>query len=417
MTTMPPADEALLEEVQRRTFRYFRERAHPVSGLALDRLDAATGRGNDVCTIGGTGFGVMAIIVAAERGWITRSEAVERLRRLTAFLAAADHYHGIFPHFMDGATGRTVRFSRKDDGADIVETSFLLAGLLCARHYFDGAGMEERALRDVIRQLWLEAEWSWHTRDGRELLYWHWSPNHGWAMGHEIRGWNECLITYVLAAASPTFPVSPEVYHRGWANGREFVNGREFFGTRLPLGPDLGGPLFFAHYSFMGLDPRGLRDRYADYWEQNVRHARINHDYCVTNPKGFAGYGPDCWGLTASDDHSGYVAHSPTEDTGTVSPTAALASLPYLPEEAMRALRHFRGPMGERLWHDCGFIDAFSLTHDWYASTHLAIDQGPIVVMIENFRSGLMWKLLMEAPEIREGLRRLGFESPHLATV
>ncbi|MDF1585385.1 glucoamylase family protein [Marinimicrococcus flavescens] len=414
MTSPSPADEALLETVQRQTFRYFWEFGHPVSGLARDRHDPHDARGDDVCTIGGTGFAVMAIIVAAERGWITRAEALARLRTIAGFLAAADHYHGIFPHFMHGGTGRTIRFSRKDDGADIVETSLLIAGLLCARHYFDGDSAGERALRGIIQQLWLEAEWNWHTRGGRELLYWHWSPNHGWAMGHEIRGWNECLITYLLAAASPTFPVDPEVYHRGWANGREFVNGREFFGTRLPLGPDLGGPLFFAHYSFMGLDPRGLRDRYADYWEQNVRHTRINHDYCVANPRGFAGYGPDCWGLTASDDHAGYVAHAPNEDTGVISPTAAISSLPYLPEEAMRAMRHFHGPLGERIWRDYGFTDGFSVGHDWYARTHLAIDQGPIVVMIENFRSGLMWRLFMQAPEIHEGLRRLGFQSPHL---
>jgi hypothetical protein len=236
-------------------------------------------------------------------------------------------------------------------------------------------------------------------------------------MNHEIRGWNECLITYVLAASAPRYPISPEVYHRGWADGRDFLNGRNYDGTTLPLGPDAGGPLFLAQYSFLGLDPRGLRDRYADYWQQNVAHTLINRAWCVENPKGFKGYGPDCWGLTASDSIQGYDAHSPTNDLGVISPTAALASFPYTPEQSMQALRHFHGALGERIWGEWGFIDAFSETAGWYAASHLAIDQGPIVVMIENARTGLLWRLLMSCPEIRHGLRRLGFESPHLADV
>ena len=235
-------------------------------------------------------------------------------------------------------------------------------------------------------------------------------------MNHEIRGWNECLVTYVLAASAPRYPISPEVYHRGWADGRDFTNRRTYDGIALPLGPDAGGPLFLAQYSFLGLDPRGLADRYADYWEQNVAHARINHAHCVRNPGGFKGYGPDCWGLTASDSPLGYDAHSPTNDLGVITPTAALASFPYTPEPSMRALRHFYHRLGDRIWRDYGFIDAFSETADWYAASHLAIDQGPIVVMIENARTGLLWRLFMSCPEIRHGLRRLGFSSPHLAT-
>lgn len=411
---LSPEDEALLDRVQRQTLRYFWEFAHPACGLARERSNATSRYGLETVTTGGSGFGVMAIIAGVARGWLDREAAVERLWSMVRFLLKADSYHGIWPHFLNGDTGRTIPFSRKDDGSDVVETSFLLAGLLAARQYFDRPDAAETRLRASIDWLWREAEWDWHTRDGRNVLTWHWSPNNGWSMNHEIRGWNECLITYVLAAASPTYPISPEVYHRGWAEGRDFLNGRTYDGIELPLGPDAGGPLFLSQYSFLGLDPRGLRDRYADYWAQNVAHTRVNRAYCIANPKGFRGYGPDCWGLTASDSVNGYDAHSPTNDLGVISPTAALSAFPYAPAESMAALRHFHDDLGDRIWRDLGFVDAFSETADWYAESHLAIDQGPIVVMIENARSGLLWQLLMSCPEIVRGLRRLDFESPHL---
>ena len=423
MNQIPPApktrprkldDDALLDLVQRQTFRYFWDFAHPVSGLARERSNVRPDYGLETVTTGGSGFGAMAIVVAAERGWIAREDARDRLLRMVRFLLRADSYHGILPHFLHGETGRTIPFTRKDDGGDVVETSFLLAGLLCARQYFARDEPRENELRARINRLWQEAEWSWHTRDGRHVLYWHWSPNNGWSMDFEIRGWNECLITYLLAASSPRYPVEADVYHRGWAIGRDFRNGRTFYGIGLALGPDYGGPLFFTHYSFLGLDPRGLADRYADYWQQNVSHVRINLEHCLRNPGGFKGYGADCWGLTASDNHQGYSAHAPDNDLGVISPTAALSSFPYTPDESMRALRHFYNVLGDRIWSEYGFVDAFSETHDWYATSHLAIDHGPIVVMIENYRTGLLWSLFMSCPEIQDGLRRLGFESPHL---
>jgi hypothetical protein len=408
-------DDALLDLVQRQTLRYFWDFAHPVSGLARERSNVTPKYGLEAVCTGGSGFGVMAIIVGVSRGWVGRAEAVDRLWTMVRFLLKADSYHGIWPHFLNGDTGKTIPFSRKDDGSDLVETSFLVAGLLCARQYFDGQDEAETRLRAAISWLWEEAEWSWHTQGGRNVLYWHWSPNNGWSMNHEIRGWNECLITYVLAAAAPRYPIAPDVYHRGWADGRDFTNGRTYDGIPLPLGPDGGGPLFLAQYSFLGLDPRGLGDRYADYWQQNVAHALVNREHCVRNPLGFKGYGPDCWGLTASDSIHGYDAHSPSNDLGVISPTAALASFPYTPEHSMRALRHFYHRLGDRIWGEYGFVDAFSETADWYAGSFLGIDQGPIVVMIENARTGLIWRLFMSCPEIRHGLRRLGFESPHLA--
>lgn len=410
--TAEPDDEALLDLVQRQTLRYFWDFAHPACGLARERTNITPRYGLETVTTGGTGFGVMAIIAGVSRGWIGREAAVDRLWGIARFLLKCDSYHGVWPHFLHGDTGRTIPFSRKDDGGDLVETAFLIAGLLCARQYFDRDDEAEKRLRAAIDWMWREVEWDWHTRGGRNVLYWHWSPNNGWSMNHEIRGWNECLIAYVLAAGAPRYAISPEAYHRGWADGRDFLNRRSTHGIDLPLGPEEGGPMFLAHYSFLGLDPRGLRDRYADYWTQCVAHARINHAYCVRNPKGYRGYGPDCWGLTASDSVDGYDAHSPTNDLGVISPTAALGSFPYTPAESMRALRHFYHRLGDRIWGEYGFADAFSETADWVAGSCLAIDQGPIVVMIENARTGLLWRLLMSCPEIQAGLRRLDFTVP-----
>jgi hypothetical protein len=407
-------DAALLEHVQRQTFRYFWDFAHPRSGLSRERSNSAFGYGQEVVAVGGSGFGVMAIVIAAHRGWIERRDAVSHLLKSVIFLGRADSYHGVFPHFLHGETGRTIPFSRKDDGGDLVETSFLMAGLLCARQYFAGEDASERELRNRINALWREVEWNWHTRGNSNVLFWHWSPNNDWSMNHEIRGWNECLITYVLAAASPRYPISTDVYHRGWTQGRAFRNGRTFYGIELPLGPDYGGPLFFAHYSFMGLDPRGLRDEFADYWEQNIRHALINREHCIRNPHGYEGYSAHCWGLTASDNDEGYGAHAPDNDLGVIAPTAALSSFPYTPEYSMDALRHFYDRLGDSIWGEYGFTDSFSERRNWYAKSNLAIDQGPIIGMIENHRSGLLWRLFMSCPEVRDGLRKLGFESPHL---
>jgi hypothetical protein len=315
---------------------------------------------------------------------------------------------------MNTRTGLTVPLFPKDDGGDLVETSFLVMGLLCVREYFNGDSQREQALRKRIDALWHRVEWDWYTQQGQEVLYWHWSPNFGWALDHAIRGWNECLVTYVLAAASPRHAIDPLVYEHGYTAGRHYVNGKVYYGVELPLGVPYGGPLFFAHYSFCGLDPRGLTDRHADYWEQNLRHVRINRAHCIVNPYRHAGYGESCWGLTASDDPTGYMAHAPDNDNGTISPTAALSSFPYAPAEAMQALRHFLTSYGRKVWDRYGFVDAFCEARDWYAQTFLAIDQGPIVIMIENHRTGLLWDLFMNAPEVQAGLGRLGFQSPQL---
>lgn len=411
------SDSALLDKVQQQTFRYFWDFAHPVSGMARERSNTDGPYGHETIAVGGTGFGIMSLIVAVERKWIERDTAARLLLKMVKFLVKSPSYHGAFPHWLDGATGRTIPFSRKDDGGDLVETSYLMQGLLCARQYFNRDNEVEKGFRNRVAWLWGDIEWNWYTQ-GQDVLYWHWSPNNGWAMNFPVRGFNECLIMYILAASSPNerYRVNSSVYHQGWAQSDFFRNGKEFYGIKLPLGFDYGGPLFFSHYSFLGLDPRGLKDRYADYWEQNRNHTLINREHCVRNPNKFKGYGENCWGLTSSDTYNGYDAHSPTNDKGTISPTAALSAFPYTPEFSMKALKHFYYDLGEKIWGPFGFTDAFNETKNWYAKSYLAIDQGPIVVMIENYRTGLLWRLFMSCPEIKNGLKRLGFESPWLGS-
>ena len=403
------AEPALLEAVQRQSFGFFWDGAEKGSFLARDRCTTKAAPDNDLVAVGGSGFGIMALVVAVERGWVTRKAAVARLSRMLDCLARATCYHGAFPHFLHGKTGQTIPFGRKDDGGDLVETSLLMMGLLTARQYFDQP--DEAGVRGRITQLWEEVEWTWYAQNG-DVLSWHWSPNNGFAMNHHIRGWNECLITYVLAAASPRYAIDPKIYDKGFCAGPDYRNGKTYYGVTLPLGPQLSGPLFFSHYSFCGLDPHDLKDRHANYWQQNVAQVKINLAHAVQNPGKFKGYGADCWGITASDDANGYDAHAPGNDNGTISPTAALSSFPYAPEAAMRALKHFlKKP---KLWGRYGFTDAFNEARDWHADTYLAIDQGPIVVMIENYRTGLLWKLFMAVPEVKRGLTRLGFTSPYL---
>lgn len=399
-------DEDLFTKVQEQTFKYFWDFGHPSSGMARERNTSG-----DLVTTGGTGFGIMAIIVGIERGFITRNEGLERITKIATFLdTKAIKYHGAFAHWLNGVTGVTIPFSSKDNGGDLVETSFLISGLLCALEYFDDSNLRETELRQTITRIWEGVEWNWYTKNNSSTLFWHWSPNFQWEMNLPVRGWNESLITYILAAASPTFPISADVYNKGWANEGRLKNGREFYGITLPLGPDLGGPLFFEHYSFLGINPKNLKDTYANYWQQAVNHSLINHRYCVSNPKNYWGYNEDCWGLTASDTRTGYTAHSPTNDLGVISPTAALSSMPFTPEESLKALRFFYYKLGDKLFKDYGFIDAFSLHHLWFANSYLAIDQGPIIIMIENYRTQLIWNYTMKNKDINKGLKKLGFE-------
>lgn len=407
--------EQLLTLVQETTFKYFWDFAESISGMARERSqdDAYGGESPKIVTTGGSGFGISSFPIAVERGWKSRSEVIERLNKILTFLEAADTYHGAFSHWYFGDTGKTRPFFSEDDGGDIVETAFLMQGLLINRQYFSGSG-DEMEIRSRISAIWEAVEWDWYTR-GNKSITWHWSPANEFTINHIVSGWNEALILYVLAAASPTHSIDKETYEKGWARSGAIKNTASYYGHMLPLGESLGGPLFFAHYSFIGLDPRGLKDQYAnDYFEQNKAHSLINYEYCKTNPKGFKGYGEDSWGLTASDNNNGYSAHSPTNDLGIITPTAALSSFPYTPAESTKALEYFYYKRHEKLWSTYGFYDAFSEHHNWYSDAYLAIDQGPIIAMIENHRTQLLWNLFMADQEIKDGLIKLGFTSPNL---
>ncbi|MEO6613617.1 MAG: glucoamylase family protein [Chitinophagaceae bacterium] len=415
-------DTALFRLVQQQTFEYFHQGAEPVSGMARERYHADNvypQNDKNIVTSGGSGFGVMALLAGIERGFITRDEGRKQLEKIVHFLETADRFHGVWPHWWNGETGKVKPFSKYDDGGDLVETSYMLQGLLCVRQYFKEGTTEEQGLARRIDKLWKEVEFDWY-RNGKNVLYWHWSPGYGWKMNFPVRGYNECLIIYVLAASSPTHSVPAEVYHEGWAENGKINQSSSYGGYTLHMryqgNPPQGGPLFWSHYSYLGLDPRGLKDKYADYWEENKNLSLINYQWCVDNPKNFKGYGKNNWGLTSSYSVEGYSGHAPSlnADLGVISPTAALSSFPYTPEQSMAAMRHWYNDMKDKTWGPYGFYDAFSEQANWFPPHYLAIDQGPAVVMMENYRSGLLWKLFMSCPEIKEGLKKLGFESPHL---
>jgi hypothetical protein len=411
-------DDQLLDTVQYQTFQYFWDGAEPNSGLARERIHTDNiypQNDQDIITSGGSGFGLMAIVVGIERGFITREQGFERFQKIVDFLQKADRFHGAWPHWMDGRTGKVKPFSNKDDGGDLVETAFLVQGLLTVAEYFRNGNESEQKLVADIQKLWEEVEWNWYTKGGEDVLYWHWSPNFGWEMDFPVGGYNECLIMYVLAASSPTYPIKPSVYDKGWARGGAIANDTVYYGLRTVLdhyehNDDPVGPLFWAHYSYLGLNPKGLSDKYADYWELNKNHALIHYKYSLDNPKNFKGYGEKQWGLTSSYSMKGYAGHHPGDsDLGVISPTAALSSFPYTPTESMQFLRYLYNE-ADSLIGIYGPYDAYSQSNNWYLPRYLAIDQGPIPVMIENHRTGLIWDLFMKNKDVQRGLERLGFK-------
>lgn len=418
----PIPDEELLDLAQKDAIKYFWEFAETNSKLARERyhvddpaLDA------NVVTTGGSGFGLMTLIVGVERGFVNRGEAVTRMTTALNFLENADRFHGAWPHWINGTNGHVIPFGNDDDGGDLVETSFLCQALICVREYFKDGNAEEQALAQKADDLWKGVDWTWYTRGGQNVLYWHWSPNYGWVKNFKLEGYNECLITYVMAAASPTHAINTDAYTQGWARNGAIQNGGSRYGFPVIFNYNGAsgnvGPMFWAHYSYLGLSPKGLTDQYADYWQLTQNHTKIMNAYCIANPYNWNGYNENCWGLTASYTRNsngtvGYTAHSPTNDSkGVITPTAALSSFPYLPEASMKALHHFYEDQRNVLIGPAGPYDAFSPHFNWVTKRYLAIDQGTIVPMIENHRTGLLWNLFMNAPEVKTGLLNLGFHS------
>lgn len=412
-----PLEDSLLNLVQYQTFQYFWEGAEPNSGMARERLhtdNVYPENDQNIVTLGGSGFGVMALLVGVERGFITRKEVLERFQKIVAFLSSADRFHGAWPHWLNGETGKVQPFGRKDNGGDLVETAFMIQGLLTVAEYFKDGNKDEQKLVADINKLWEEVEWNWYTKGDEDVLYWHWSPEYGWEMNFPVGGYNECLIMYVLAASSPTHAIKPSVYHKGWARNGAIANDTLYYGLNTILNfyehnNDPIGPLFWAHYSYLGLNPKGLEDKYGDYWKLNQNHALIHYKYALDNPKGFKGYSENQWGMTASYSMKGYAAHQPGEsDLGVISPTAALSSFPYTPKESMQFLKYLYLE-ADSLIGKFGPYDAYSHSNNWFVTRYLAIDQGPIPVMIENYRTGLLWKLFMKNKDVQSGLKKLGF--------
>lgn len=417
-------DDQLMDKVQQETLKYFWDFAEPSSMMGRERYhedNIYPDNDKNVVTTGGSGFGLMTILVGVDRNFIPRKEAVERLTTIADFLSEADRHHGAWSHWIDGETGETVPFGKKDNGGDLVETAFLVQGIIAVREYFKNGNAEEKLLAQKMDALWKGVEWNWYTKGGEKVLYWHWSPTYGWEMNFPLEGYNECLVTYILAASSPTHPIDAETFYKGWTRNGTYTTDRSKYGLPLYVkhngAEEYGGPLFWAQYSYLGLDPTGLSDKnVSNYFDLNKNQVLIDYKYCVENPKKFAGYGPNYWGLSAGytrnkDGSTGYTAHSPTNDRGVINPTAALSSFPYTPKESMAFLR-FLNMEKPQFIGSAGPYDATSVNYnDWFTPRYLAIDQGPISPMIENYRTGLLWKLFMNAPEIKEGLKKLGFKS------
>ena len=417
-------DDELLTMVQEACFRYYWEGAESFSGLARENIP---GRKNMIAT-GASGFGLMALIVAVERKFITRQLAADRILKVLNFLEKSDKFHGAFSHFLDGPSAKVEPFfGGRDNGGDLVETSFLLQGLLTLRAYFWGNDEKEKTIREKITKLWEGVEWSWYRRfPDSKFLYWHWSPDKEWVINHRLIGWNETMVTYLLAIASPTYGVPARMYYTGWANqdstgqqyrsawggtkeGSMYTNGNTYFGIPLQVGVSNGGPLFFIHYSYLGFDPKKINDTYTNYYTNNQRIAQINYRYCLENPQNYTGYGDSAWGLTASDGPYRYSADEPVlrQDRGKIAPTGAISSFPYTPIESMKALKNYYYNYGKFLWGEYGFRDAYNLEQNWCSEIYMGLNQAPMVVMIENYRTGLLWKLFMTNPEMQVVLDKI----------
>ncbi len=418
--TLVLSDIELMKKAQCDVFKYFWDYAHPNSKLARERLhENDLSFDQNTVTTGGSGFGFLNILMGIENQFITKAEGISHLETALNFLKNADRFHGAFSHWIDGNSGSAIPFSALDNGGDIVETALLCQALICIREYFKNGNTQEQELAQKADELWKGVEWNWYTK-GENVLYWHWSPDYDWQMNFQIRGYNESLIVYILAAASPTYPITNDVFHNGWARNGNIVSGSSKYNIPIIFNyngaNDNVGPLFWAHYSYLTLDPRGLTDSYANYWDVVKNHTQIIHQHCIQNPNNYNGYGEKCWGLTASysrntDGSTGYAAHQPNNDIGVITPTAALSSTPFTPEESIKFLRYLYEETQDEYLGISGPYDAFSPHYQWKTPRYLAIDQGTIGPMIENHKSQFFWNLFMNAPEIRQGLIKLEFSS------
>lgn len=417
-------ENKLLDKVQKQTIQYFWDYAEPHSKLARERFHPDgfyPQNDSNIITTGGTGFGLMSLIVGIERKFIPRKEATERILTGLKFLQNADRFHGAWPHWLNGETGKVKAFSTYDNGGDLVETAFLAQGLICLKEYFkDSKNEKEIEVAKLADQLWKEIDFNFYTR-GENVLYWHWSPNYEWKINFPLKGFDETMITYVIAAASPNHFINSEVYYNGWTRNGEIKSNDSAYGVPLIVkhnGVDKNvGPLFWAQYSFIGLNPNNLVDAIGvDYGKVVKNQAKIHYLYNQQKTESFNKYGKNMWGLTASytfnpDGTEGYTAHSPVNDNNVITTTAALSSFPYTPKESMDFLKFIYEKQNKSLIGIAGPYDAVDVKNDRVITKYLAIDQGTITPMIENYRSGLLWKLFMQNEDVQRGLDKLKFKT------
>ena len=429
--------EGLLTWIQKCHFEYMWSGARPNSGLARVRYFTDNpSHDENTLTIGACGFGIMGLIVGIERGFITREQGLARFEKIISFLEKADRWHGMYSHWIDDRTGKTIAFAGsggEDDGADIVETSFLTAGLLCVRQYLKDGTDREKAIAERIDVIWRAMEWDWfaandnrHSTDANidpkdDCLLWHWSPTVGFKKNFHLEGYNECLLPYILAAASPAFSLSDEQakasYKNGWSRKGGIVNNGSRYGVPFLVKHNSGvnevGPMFWVAFSYAGLCLEGYKDENGiDYHKAIGNHALIQYQYCLDNPKKWKTYSENCWGLSAgytSNITTDYQAMRTNNDVGVITSNAALIAMPYTPVQSIAAAKHYfwdiPGLMGP--W---GFWDAYS-DSEGVITRYLANNQCPVAPLIENYRTGLLWNLFMSSPEIKIGLQKLGFVS------
>jgi hypothetical protein len=399
-------DEAFLDLVQRTAFDYFWYESNPANGLIKDRSGAPS-----LSSVAAVGFGLSAVTVGIDRGWISREAGSARVVTTLEFLwgspqgpeADATGYRGFYYHFLDLQSGR--RFG--DAELSTIDTALLLAGVLHARQYFDQDGATEARIRTLADELYARVEWPWMQVRSAKICH-GWDPEGGF-LPYDWGGYNESMILYLLALGSPTSPISPEA----WTTWTSSYSWETHYGQAFVVFP----PLFGHQYSHVWVDFRGIQDAYMrdkglDYFENSRRATLANRAYAIANPLGWADYGSNVWGLTASDIPATYRARGapPAEnDDGTITPTAAGGSFAFTPRESLAALRHMYDAYRTRIWGPYGFKDAFNPSAQWFATDYLGIDQGPIVLMIENSRTGRIWDVFMRHPAVQRGLARAGF--------
>jgi hypothetical protein len=399
-------DEAFLDLVQRTAFDYFWYETNPENGLIKDRSNDPSRS-----SIAAVGSGLSAPTVGIDRGWISREAGQARVLTTLQFLGNSPHgpeadatgYKGFYYHFLDMQTGRR----DGDSELSTIDTALLLGGVLHVQQYFDRDDATEATIRALADNLDRRVDWPWMQVRSAKICH-GWNPETGF-LRYDWGGYNEAMILYLLALGSPTFPISPEAW-TAWTSSYAW---QTHYGQAFVVFP----PLFGHQYSHVWIDFRGIQDAYMrakglDYFENSRRATLANRAYVIANPHGWADYGENVWGLTASDIPTSYSARGapPAErDDGTITPTAVGGSFAFTPRESLAALRHMYATYRTQIWGPYGFKDAFNPSMKWFASDYLGIDQGPIVLMIENYRTGRIWHEFMQHPTIQSGLARAGF--------